>query len=406
MTGVKDSVTALCEKKPEQKRQRYLLSCIPSRIILNERGTSFFITHGKALHCFETADGERHFGFHFEKTGFAWLKKLLMHNYLRKMEIQVKDMSAARLHLEDTIKLVFFSMFRRRINVSILNYVYDSPLVRAWNRTNPKKSIGPGMKISGGSFERLLNSRMPGRLEELKSELYRTILESLSPSFVKQQEDPRDLRNFIAELVFQINPLVSFVAAGSQSSDAFMLIKNISRGIIEFIYRFDIVNLAALLTIELVSAAEKSALVRMLENTGNTTSLLEDPVKRKSIMEERRFRGSTVVVALPGEIPRGDRRLRFRISVYNDGADAEAERKLMEDFTERNFYFKDGKDLEAFFKTPLSGRESGIYEDRGLCFYHLSTLREQCRKNKITFDTAVKNSHSGTSVVTTLWFGF
>jgi hypothetical protein len=406
MIEVKDSVAAVCEKRPEQKRQRELFFRIPSRIILNERGTSFFIAHDKALHCFETTDGERQFGFHLEKTGFSWLKKLILHNYLRKMEIQIKDISAARIQLEDTIKLVFFSMFRQRINVSILNYVYDSPLVRAWNRVNPKRSIGPGMKIAEGSFGEMLDSMAPGRLEELKSELYRTILESLLPSFVRQQEDPRDLRNFIAELVFHINPLVFFVLAGSKSADAFMLIKNISRGILECIYRFDIVNLAALLTMELVSAAERSALVRMLENTGNITSLLEDPGKRKSIMEKRRFRGSTVVVAVPGEIPREDRRLRFRISVHNDGADAEAERKLMEDFAERHFNFKDGKDLEEFFKTPRSRWESGMYEDKGLCFYHLSALQEQCRKNKISLDTAVKNSHSGKSVVTTLWFGF
>jgi hypothetical protein len=406
MIGIKDDVAAVCEKRQEQKRQRDLLFQIPSRIILNEKGTSFFIAHGKALHCFESADGERHFGFHLEQTGFAWLKKLILHKYLRKMEIQVKDISTDRVQLEDTIKLIFFSMFRQRINTSILSSVYDSPVVRAWNRTNPKKSIGPGMKIAERSFGGLLNSLAPERLEGLKSELYCNILESLPPSFVRQQEDPRDLRSFVAELVFHINPFVFFVLAGSKNTDAFMLIKNISRGIIECIYRFDIVNLAALLTIELVSAAERSALVRLLENVGNTSGLLEDPVKRKSIMEKRRFHGSTVVVAVPDEIPREDRRLRFRISVHNDGADAEAERRLMEDFTERSFNFKDGKDLEEFFKSPRSRWENGIYEDKGLCFYHLSTLREQCRKNKILLDTAVKNSHSGKSVVTTLWFGF
>jgi hypothetical protein len=406
MTEVKDDVAAACEKMPEQKRRRDLLFFIPSRIILNERGTSFFISHDKPLHCFETADGERHYGFHLEKTGFAWLKKLILHNYLKKMEIQIKDISAARTHLEDVIKLVFFSMFRQRINASILNHVYDSPLVRTWNRANPKRSIGPGMKINGASFEGLLNSRAPGRIDELKSDLYYTVLESLPPLYVRQQDDPRDLRNFITELIFHINPLVFFVLAGSKNTDAYKLLKNISGGIIECIYRFDIANLAALLTLELVSAAERSALVRLLENTGNIAGLLGDPDRRKSIMKERRFRGSTAVVAIPGEIPKENRRIRFRISVHNDGADAEAERRLMENFTERSFSFKDGKDLEEFFKTPPSRRENSIYEDNGMCFYHLNALREQCARNKILLDTAIKNSHSGKSVVTTLWFGF
>jgi hypothetical protein len=406
MTGILDNVTAIRENRQEQKRQRDLFFRIPSRIILNEKGTSFFIAHEKPLHCFETADGERRFGFHLERTGFSWLKKLILNNYLKKMEIQIKDISSFRVQLEDTIKLVFFSMFRHRINTSILSAVYDSRMVRAWNRLNPRKSIGPGMKMAEESFRELLNSKAPGRLEDLKSELYHTVLESLPPSLVRQQDDPRDLRNFITELIFHINPLVFFVLAGSKNTDAVMLIRNISGEIVECIYRFDIVNLAALLTIELVSAAERSALVRMMENAGNITSLLENPNKRKSIMEERCFRGSTVVVSVPGEIPQENRRMRLRISVHNDGADAEAERRLMEDFTERNFSFKDGKDLEEFFKTPRSRRENSVYEDNGMCFYHLNALQEQCRRNKIPLDTAIKNSHSGKSVITTLWFGF
>ncbi|MDR1307182.1 MAG: hypothetical protein LBK74_06390 [Treponema sp.] len=358
------------------------------------------------MHCFETADGGRHFGFHLEKTGFSWLKKLIVNNYLRKMEIQVTDISACRSQLEDAIKLVFFSMFRRRINLSILEDIYNSPLVRSWNRANPKNAIGPGMKIAEKSFRELLNSRAPGRLEELKTGLYRKIVKSLSPSLDRHQEDSRDLCNFIAELVFHISPLAFFVLTRSGEDDAFTLVQNISAGIVEVIHRFDIVNLASLFTVELVSAAERSALVRLMENAGNITGLLEDPGKRKAVMAKGRFRGSTVVVAVPGEIPRENRRLRFRISVYNDGADVEAERKLMEDFTDRNFSFKDGRDLEDFFKTPLSRRDNGLYGDNGLCFYHLNTLQNQCRKHRILLDAAIKNAHAEKSVVTTLWFGF
>jgi hypothetical protein len=408
MNGTSGVLAAVRENSHEEKRRRDLFFRVPSRIILNEQGTSFFTGHGRTPRLFETAGGEHHFGFYFERTGFSWLKKLISKNYLRKMEIQVKDISVSRTCLEDAVKLVFFSMFRLRINMSILEYVYDSPMVRAWNRANPKKSIGPGIKMPGESLMELLNSRAPGKYEELKAELYHRTVKNLPLYFAEQREDRRELDNFIAELVSAINPLVFFVLAGSKSMDTFILIRNISRGIGEFVRRFDIVNLAALLTIELVSAAERSALVRMLENTGsagNITGILENQERRKSIMEERNFRGSTVVVAIPQEIPQGKRRLRFRISVYNDGADAEAERRLMEDFTERGFNLRDG-DLEAFLRTPRSRRENSVYEEDGLCFYHLSALREQCGRNKILLDAAIKNAHSGKSVITSLWFGF
>ncbi|MDR2185397.1 MAG: hypothetical protein LBO80_07005 [Treponema sp.] len=379
---------------------------MPSRIILNERGTSFFIAHGRPLHGFEAADGERQFGFHLERAGFSWLKKLILNNYLQKIEVQIKDAGACRGHLEDIIKLVFFSMFRHRINVLILGHIYDSPMIRAWNRNNPKKSIGPGIRINERLFWDLLNSKFPGRTGELKAELYSKIIKNLPAADAGQWDDSRDRRSFIAEIITRINPLILFVLAGSKGDEKFTLVQNISGGILEFMHRLDIVNLAALLAIELVSAAERSALVRLLENSGDIAGILGDPGKRKSIMEEKRFRGSTVVVAVPGGIPQENRRLRFRISVYNDGADADAKRRLMEDFTMRNFTFKDGRDLEEFFKTPQSRRENSVYEDNGLCFYHLNTLRDQCKKNNILLDAAIKNSHSGKSVVTSLWFGF
>ncbi|MDR1506533.1 MAG: hypothetical protein LBI67_05465 [Treponema sp.] len=409
MNGIYSVPPAVLETRREQKRQRDLFFRIPSRIILNERGTSFFTAHGRMPRRFETAGGEHHFGFHFEKTGFSWLKKLISNSYLEKMEIQVKDISACRTHLEDAVKLVFFSMFRHRINMSILERIYDSPMVRAWNRTNPKKSIGPGIKMPGKSLVELLNSRAPGRYEELKDELYHRTVKNLPVFFAEQREDQRELDNFIAELVSGINPLVFFVLAGSKSLDTFGLLRSISGEITEFVRRFDIVNLAALLTIELVSAAERSALVRMLEDTGNAgdiSGILENPGRRKSIMKEKSFRGSTVAVAIPAEIPQENRRLRFRISVHNDGADAETGRRLMEDFTERGFSLRDGGDLEAFLRAPRSRRENSVYEDNGMCFYHLSALREQCGKNRILLDTAIRNTQSGKSVVTTLWFGF
>ncbi|MDR2313002.1 MAG: hypothetical protein LBE02_00525 [Spirochaetaceae bacterium] len=406
MIATEERVTTVYESQKEQNRQRDLFLCIPSRIILNERGSSFFIAHGKTLHCFETADRERQFGFHLEKTEFSWLKKLILNNYLKKMEIQIRDISVCRAYLEDAIKLIFFSMFRHRINASILSSVYNSPLVRTWNRINPKKSIGSGIKVPEGSFEKLLNSKAPGKLGELKTMLRDKIAEGIPPSFAESREDSRDLHNFIDELVFRINPLVFFVLAGSDEEDSRRLIQNISREVIEYIRRFDIVNLAALLTIELVAAAERSALVRILEYTGNITELLKDPNKRKTIMEKKGFRGSTVVVSLPGEMPRENRRFRFRISIHNNGADAKEERRLMENFTEQSFSFKDGKDLKEFFKTSPSRRENSVYEDGGLCFYHLNALQDQCKKNNILLDTAIKNSYSGKSVVTTLWFGF
>jgi hypothetical protein len=396
------------EKTAQKERNRNLFFPLPSRIILGTEGTSFFLSHQRPLHRFETADGDHHFGFALEKASFAWMKKLLLRDYIKKIEIQVKDITAHRQHLEDGVRVVFFSMLRRKINLAVMEYVYASPVVRAWNRKHPKKSIGPGVRLAGKNIRALLLSLTGGTAEHLGAELYQTIMKTIPSSVWNTQEDARSLRNFIRELIEDLNPLIFFVLAGSGREDRFNLLRNISFRIRDLVMTMDILNLASLLVIELVSAAERSGLVRALEKkeNANIRSVLESPFRRKALMDEKHFRGSTVVIAVPGESMPENRKLRFRFSVYNDGADIEAEKKLMEDFTERSYSFNEGRHLADFFSAPPSGRGPDVYDDNGLCFYYLTILQEQCRINKILLDANIKQAGFAGPVVTTLRFGF
>jgi hypothetical protein len=378
---------------------------IPTRIILNGAGVSFFVSHNRFLHRFETADGAKYFGFRLERINYSWLKKLFLKGYLEKIEIQVKDISRNNQFLGDAIKMVFFAMYRRRINLSILENIYESPMLRAWNRANPRKQIRPGARISEKSLRDLLQS-MPDKVSDIQNKLLELILTNLPPlDLITGGEDRRRLHNFIRELVTDLDPLIFFVLVGSKSEDKENLLKSISRQISQYVGHIDILDLASLLGIELVSAAERSALVRLMGDRADIRSYLESPERRKNLMAEKKFRGSTVVVAVPKDVLAEKHRLRFRFSVYNDGADVDMERKLMEDFTERSYSFSSGQALDEFFKTSHQNT-STVYEDNGLCFYYLTILQEQCIKNHINLETHIQDSASGKSVVTTLRFGF
>jgi hypothetical protein len=378
---------------------------IPTRIILSGAGVSFFVSHNRFLHRFETADGAKYFGFRLERVNYAWLKKLFLKGYLEKIEIQIKDISRNNQFLGDAIKMVFFAMYRRRISLSIMENIYESPMLRAWNRANPKKQIHPGARISEKSLRDLLQT-MPDKVTNIQNTLFELIFAKLLPSdLMAGGEDQRRLRNFIRELIADTDPLIFFVLVGSKSGDKDNLLMNISRQISQYVRHIDILDLASLLGVELVSAAERSALVRLMGDRADIRSYLESPERRKNLMAEKKFRGSTVVVAVPKEIPTERHRLRFRFSVYNDGADVGMERKLMEDFTERSYSFNSGQALDEFFKTSRQNTPM-VYEDNGLCFYYLTILQEQCEKNHINLETHIQASTSGKSVVTTLRFGF
>jgi hypothetical protein len=391
-------MNAVLVKAPERKRLRVLP--VPVRIVLNEEGVAFFVKYNRALHRFETTDGNRHFGFRMESVSFAWLKQLFLKGYIEKVEMQVSDIAKNNSILSDAVKLVFFAMFRHRISLSVLEYIYNSPLLRSWNRANPKRSIGPGVKISEKTLRESLKT-VEDKVKTTQHGLKKNVMSMLRLPVLAEGEDQKRVSNFISEIVDDLDPLILFILIGSKEEDRRNLIRNISCQISAFIEMIDILDMASLLSIELVSAAERSALLRALGNEENGEAVLVDPEKRKAIMEANKFRGTTIVVSVPKYAPKNKGRLKFRFSVYNDGADVEAERKLMEDFTERSFSFKSGRQLDDFFRESRDG-----YGDNGMRFYYLNILHNLCGRHNVLMDSNIKKSDSGQSLVTTLSFGF
>jgi hypothetical protein len=389
---------AILSKTPERKRLRVLP--VPTRIVLNEAGVSFFVKYKRRLHRFETTDGSRQVGFRLESVSFAWLKKLFLKGYIEKVEMQVSDIAKNNSVLSDAVKLVFFAMFRHRISLSVLEYIYNSPLLRSWNRANPKQAIGPGVKISEKKLWASLES-VDDKVKTTQDGLKKTVLAILSYSVLEEDADEKRLINFIGEIVDDLDPLILFILVGSKDQDRRELIRNICGQISAFIKMIDILDMASLLTIELVSAAERSALLRVLGGKNAGASVLADSEKRKAIMEANKFRGTTIVVSVPKYAPKNNGRVKFRFSVYNDGADIKSERKLMEDFAERSYSFKTGQHLDEFFREAQDG-----YGDNGMRFYYLSILRDLCRRHNMLMDSGIKESRAGESLVTTLSFGF
>jgi hypothetical protein len=315
---------------------------------------------------------------------------------VEKLEIRIFDIASANAALTDAIRLVFFSIFRHRISLSVLEYMYHSPMLRSWNRANPKKSIGPGVKIS----KQILYSTLENHRQEtelLQMELRQMILERVNPMRTKW-DDEKSLQNFISEIIRDFDPFILFILVGSPWDDRMVLLKNIASQILAFASMVDALDMASVLSIELVSAAERSALRRVMEKN-KIHKLVEDLPQLKSILKKESYRGTTLVVSIPRYALGNGSRLKFRFSFYNDAINADAERKLMEGFTERSTLYKTGKNLDVYFQ------ENGdIWDDNSLRFYYLNMLRELCDQHNIMMESRINSAEDST--VTSLLFGF
>jgi hypothetical protein len=382
-------------------RQRESFYILPTRILLNEYGASYYAAHNQALHRFVSPDGAAVFGIKTKMFKYDAIKKLLLSGYIDKIELQVKDIRENYNLLNDAIRLIFFSLYRTRIKMTLLESIYDSAMIQKWNHAHPKNAIHPWTRFSEKTLEAFLGGRTK-QIQEINNTLFGRVMNALPKTKLQNNDEKERLMIFAKDLIDNLSPLIRFVLIGSDAMDRTALINRIVVQIQAFIVNLDIIDLASLLGIELVSAAERANLVRLLGAAGDLREQLENPERRKKILDAKGYRGSTIVVAIHKAERTANQRVKFRFSVYNDGADVNEEKELMENYAERAWDFLSGDSLDAFFKNPRGIH--GGYDDYGMCFYYLNVLADHCEKFKVLLNSTIKQSPDG-KVVTSLRFG-
>ncbi len=396
-----DASTATRDGGPTKGRGRQTSMMLPSRVVLNAEGEDFFMRRGAPLSRFEIADGGSRYGFYLEKLDFSWVKKILSWNFAEKLELQVVDLFDMKEEIMDLLKLVVFSMIRRRVKASALNRVYGSEMIRRWNRANPKRTIGPGMKFKDQAIRGVL-SKSTAMVGHARAEILGTAVGKLRAGGPARDELSGKIEKFAEELVFDLDPIVLFVVISSVGAERKQIVTDLADIIAGACKSTDIADLAGMTGVELAGAAERSALVRELRRTrvdADIRTLLGDPSTRTKLLSTG-SRGMTLVASFPRELPREGMRLRFRLTVYDDGADAAETKRLMEDFGERPSRVSGGRRLDAFLESS-----GGVYGDDGLCFYYLRILQEACESQGITMEAHIKESFDGGPVATHLSFG-
>jgi hypothetical protein len=377
----------------EEPRTKDRIIKVPANIVLNEEGVQFFRKHNMTLFHFTDFGGDS-FGFVMESIDLPWLKKILLKGFVKKIELQVFDIARSNEILSDAIRIVFFSMFRLRINYSVLDYIYSSPMLRSWNRANPRYSIGPGVILSHKTLRSIL-AHMKDKVELVQQDLRESISDK-SQFLLKKWDDKEKLALFIEEIITNLDPLILFILVGSKWEDKKTLIRDIADRIINYAGMIDVLDMASILGIELASASERSALFRVMVQQ-NLNDIAQSIPNLKMHMKKSAFRGTTIGISIPRYEPKDKGRLKFRFSFYNDAADAETERRLMEGFTGRGGNFTDKK-------TNLFFPDQDIQSDNGMRFYYLSMLRNLCSKYNILMEGGISEFEE--AAVTTLSFGF
>ena len=132
--------------------------------MLTEGGTSFFIRKGKNLKKFKLADNVEEYGIVLDTFSPASLQRMMLIDYISKVEISKSEFMSTRQEIMDLSKLVVYSMLYRQYDAYIFARVLASDVIKKWNRLNPANIIDDKTKINDAFLQSVLKEKEKGLL--------------------------------------------------------------------------------------------------------------------------------------------------------------------------------------------------------------------------------------------------
>ncbi len=324
------------------------------------------------------------------------IQKLLIQSCLRRIDISLDDVIANRREIIDFSKLIMFSVLYRQFRREVFEMTVRSPLIKQWNRQNPRQQIDASSDTLLMKMERSLLNRK----EEVN--LFRqTMMNRLwsDHGYLFQGDDDHQKRMGMAgKLLRNIHPFTQVVLLDySKAQDVRVLTQNILSKLALYLKRFSLPEYNALVLLEYLQCSERENLVaeynHILQSNGRQVSeypmnemIRKELIKRK-ITPQTRF---SFMFENRSSQTRGNMS-RLRMMILS----GERESRGMNDIL---FHRKSTVRLKKSIKDYLEKecKDSCECANPEILHYYMNHLEEVCRETGCNFSSFVNydNDHS------------
>ncbi|GAB1484452.1 hypothetical protein MASR2M78_32700 [Treponema sp.] len=375
---------------------------LPLKVVLTEEGTTVFIRQNKKLAKFRLADNVEEYGLLLDKFVPSAIQRLLLIDYISKIEISRAEFVSCRQEVMDLSKLIVYGLLYRQYDANLFAQVLSSDLIKRWNRANPASIIDDKTKFNDGFLQGFLKDR-----SQSVSEIREEILGPLRAVITRNANllpDEKNIQLFLSEKFLQnLRPVTWFILTkfrGVEGYDA--IARDIRASLAQYMEKSRIAEYVALMIIELAVHSENSNIRReaALMFPSNSEAAIFDPTLRSRVVAELQNKGEIVYLSwkIGGTSTSIGTQGKLQVTLYNK------EREYRE--TKDNIDSKKSADLKKkslsdFYREIPAGETN---TDLGL--YYLSYLSEACEKVGIKFESLVSQIKVSDTTVITLTFGF
>jgi len=377
---------------------------LPLKIILTQEGSTFFIRQNKKLLKFKLADNVEEYGISLDEFTPATVQRLLLIDYISKIEISKPEFVSSRQETMDLSKLIVYSVLYRQYDAYIFNKILSSDVIKKWNRLNPANIIDEKTHINENFLRTVLKKN-----EKIIFEAKQDILSPLY-SFINKNTsllpEEKNIQLLLSEkFMNNLRPFTWFIITKFRDADGFeTILRTIRSSLTEYMDKAKIAEYISLMLMELVINAENASLRKEVKNmykgTVDPNTVMFDPNIRKKVIAELERKHELVYLSwkLGGGNTSIGTQGKLQITLYNKDDQSETVRESIND--KKNADLKK-KSLIDFYKEIPEGEE-----DTNLGMYYLSYLSEACDKVNVKFESMANQFRDTDLTVISLSFIF
>ncbi len=193
---------------------------LPLKIILTQEGSTFFIRQNKKLLKFKLADNVEEYGISLEEFTPATIQRLLLIDYISKIEISKPEFVSSRQEVMDLSKLIVYSVLYRQYDAYIFSQILNSDVIKKWNRLNPANIIDEKTHINENFLRNVLKKN--------EAIIYQAKQEILSPlyTFINKNTsllpEEKNIQLLLSEkFMNNLRPFTWFIITKFRDADGF-----------------------------------------------------------------------------------------------------------------------------------------------------------------------------------------
>lgn len=377
---------------------------LPLKVVLTEQGVSHFISRNKKLAKFRLADNVEESGVIMNKFAPLSLQRMILVDYVSKLEISMPEFVSSRQEIMDLSKLVVYSILYKQFDREIKAALLATDIVHKFNRANPSQLLDEKTNLS----DTVIRSRMANKenaIKEATTEILKPLYEHIVNDSQLTPEEKNVYLLMTEKLLTKLSTFNWYIIIKFFKKDGFSeMLSTIRQTLQQYMEKSKIAEYISLMVMELALNCENANMRKeariMYRGIEDSDLLIYDPDVRKKIIEELTQKGELVFISwkLGGGSLAIGKQGRLQITLYNKD----------DKFQEFKENVQNGKNADTgkkslidFYRDVPNGQEG---TDLGL--YYLSYLDEACKKVNVKFESLVNQFNSSDLTVINLIFNF